>query len=46
VVRKDVEAHEETYVRLGRTWFLLAQAEVVRPRSVITSLSRFQNNPS
>lgn len=33
VVRKDVDGHEETYVRLGRTWFVLAQAEVVRPRS-------------
>ena len=33
LVRKDVDGHEETYVRLGRTWFVLAQAEVVRPRS-------------
>jgi hypothetical protein len=33
VTRKDVDGHEETYVRLGRTWFVLAQAEAVRPRS-------------
>ena len=33
VVRKDVDGHEETYVRLGRTWFVLVQAEVARPRS-------------
>jgi catechol 2,3-dioxygenase-like lactoylglutathione lyase family enzyme len=33
VVRKDAEGDEETYVRLGRTWFVLAQADVVRPRS-------------
>lgn len=33
LARKDVDGHEETYVRLGRTWFVLAQAEVVRPRS-------------
>ena len=33
VVREDGDGHEETYVRLGRTWFVLAQAEVVRPRS-------------
>jgi catechol 2,3-dioxygenase-like lactoylglutathione lyase family enzyme len=33
VTRKDVDGHEETYVRLGRTWFVLVQAEVVRSRS-------------
>jgi catechol 2,3-dioxygenase-like lactoylglutathione lyase family enzyme len=33
VVRNDVDGHEETYVRLGRTWFVLVQAEVERPRS-------------
>jgi hypothetical protein len=33
VVRKDADGHEETFVKLGRTWFVLVQAEVVRPRS-------------
>jgi catechol 2,3-dioxygenase-like lactoylglutathione lyase family enzyme len=33
VVRNDVDGHEETYVKLGRTWFVLVQAEVERPRS-------------
>lgn len=33
VLRKDLDGHSETYVRLGRTWFVLAQAEVVRPRT-------------
>jgi catechol 2,3-dioxygenase-like lactoylglutathione lyase family enzyme len=33
VVRKEDDGHEETYVRLGRTWFALAQAEVDRPRN-------------
>ena len=33
LTRKDVDGHEETYVRLGRTWFVLVQAEVVRPRT-------------
>jgi catechol 2,3-dioxygenase-like lactoylglutathione lyase family enzyme len=33
VVRTDADGHEEPYVRLGRTWFVLAQADVVRPRS-------------
>jgi catechol 2,3-dioxygenase-like lactoylglutathione lyase family enzyme len=33
VTRKDVDGHEETYVRLGRTWVVLVQAEVVRPRT-------------
>ncbi len=33
VERKDSDGHAETYVRLGRTWIVLAQADVVRPRS-------------
>jgi hypothetical protein len=33
VTRNDVDGHEETYVRLGRTWFVLVQAEVLRPRT-------------
>jgi hypothetical protein len=33
VVRKDTDGHEETYVRLGQTWFVLVQAEVDRPRT-------------
>lgn len=33
VVRKDADGHEETYVRLGRTWFVLVQADLDRPRS-------------
>jgi len=33
VVRKEDDDHEETYVRLGRTWFVLVQAEADRPRS-------------
>jgi catechol 2,3-dioxygenase-like lactoylglutathione lyase family enzyme len=33
VVRKDLDGHEETYARLGRTWFVLVQAEVSRPRN-------------
>jgi len=33
VVRKDDDGHEETYVRLGRTWFVLVQADTDRPRS-------------
>ena len=33
VQRKDVDGHDETYVRLGRTWLVLVQAEVDRPRS-------------
>ena len=33
LVRKDVDGHEETYVRLGRTWFVLVQSEVVRART-------------
>jgi catechol 2,3-dioxygenase-like lactoylglutathione lyase family enzyme len=33
VARKDADGHEETYARLGRTWFVLVQADVERPRS-------------
>ena len=33
VSRKEDDGHEETYVRLGRTWFVLVQAEVDHPRS-------------
>ncbi len=33
VTRSDVDGHDETYVRLGRTWFALAQADVARPRT-------------
>ena len=33
VARKDGDGHEETFVRLGRTWFVLVQAEVDRPRN-------------
>ena len=33
VTRKDADGHEETYVKLSQTWFVLVQAEVVRPRS-------------
>jgi catechol 2,3-dioxygenase-like lactoylglutathione lyase family enzyme len=33
LLRKDGDGHEEIYVRLGRTWFVLAQAEVDRPRT-------------
>jgi hypothetical protein len=33
MTRNDVDGHEETFVRLGRTWFVLVQAEVVRPRT-------------
>jgi catechol 2,3-dioxygenase-like lactoylglutathione lyase family enzyme len=33
VARKDADGHEEIYARLGRTWFALVQAEVVRARS-------------
>jgi hypothetical protein len=31
--RKDADGHEETYLKLGRTWFVLVQAEVVRSRT-------------
>src|SRR5580658_6425804 len=33
VTRKDVDGHEEIFVKLGRTWFVLVQAEVDRPRT-------------
>ena len=33
VERKDADGHDETYVRLGRTWFVLVQAAMDRPRS-------------
>lgn len=33
VPRKDEDGHDETYVKLGQTWFVLVQAEVDRPRS-------------
>ena len=33
LVRKEDDGHEETYVRLGRTWFVLVQADTDRPRS-------------
>jgi catechol 2,3-dioxygenase-like lactoylglutathione lyase family enzyme len=33
VSRKDSEGHEETFVRLGRTWFVLVKADVQRPRT-------------
>ena len=33
VPRKEADGHDETYVRLGRTWFVLVQAEGVRPRT-------------
>jgi catechol 2,3-dioxygenase-like lactoylglutathione lyase family enzyme len=32
VVRKEDDGHEETYLRLGRTWFVLVQADTDRPR--------------
>lgn len=31
VRRSDVDGHEETYVRLGTTWFVLPMADVDRP---------------
>jgi len=33
VKRIDAEGHHETFVRLGRTWFALVQAEVERVRT-------------
>jgi len=33
VGRTDLEGHDETFVRLGRTWFALVQADVQRPRT-------------
>ena len=32
VRRKDVDGHDETFVKLGRTWFVLVQADAIRPR--------------
>jgi len=31
--RTDSDGHDETFVRLGRTWFVLVQASVERPRT-------------
>lgn len=33
ISRTDADGHEETFVRLGRTWFVLVQAPVERPRT-------------
>ena len=33
LMRKDPDGHEETFVRLGRTWFVLAKGVVDRPRT-------------
>ena len=33
VKRVDEEGHDETFVRLGETWFLLAQGSMERPRT-------------
>ncbi len=33
ISRTDSEGHDETFVRLGRTWFALVQAPVERPRT-------------
>ncbi|MBZ5554993.1 MAG: VOC family protein [Acidobacteriia bacterium] len=33
VRRTDLEGHDETFVRLGRTWFALVQADIERPRT-------------
>lgn len=33
VTRVDEEGHDETYVRLGETWCLLAKGSVERPRT-------------
>lgn len=33
LLRKDPDGHDETFVRLGRTWFVLAKAVVDRPRT-------------
>jgi hypothetical protein len=32
VERKDIDGHNETFVKLGRTWFVLVQADAIRPR--------------
>ena len=33
ISRTDADGHDETFVRLGRTWFVLVQAPVERPRT-------------
>jgi catechol 2,3-dioxygenase-like lactoylglutathione lyase family enzyme len=33
VQRVDAEGHDETFVRLGETWFLLAAGSMERPRT-------------
>jgi catechol 2,3-dioxygenase-like lactoylglutathione lyase family enzyme len=33
VLRTDSDGHEETFVQLGRTWFVLVQADVQRART-------------
>jgi hypothetical protein len=33
VSRTDSDGHDETFVRMGRTWFVLVQASVERPRT-------------
>ena len=33
ISRVDADSHEETFVRLGRTWFVLVQAAVERKRT-------------
>ena len=33
ISRTDADGHDETFVRLGRTWFVLVQASVERPRT-------------
>ena len=33
VLRTDSDGHEETFVQLGRTWFVLVQADVQRSRT-------------
>jgi catechol 2,3-dioxygenase-like lactoylglutathione lyase family enzyme len=33
ITRTDSDGHDETFVRLGRTWFVLVQASVERPRT-------------
>jgi catechol 2,3-dioxygenase-like lactoylglutathione lyase family enzyme len=32
VERQDIDGHNETFVKLGRTWFVLVQADAIRPR--------------
>jgi catechol 2,3-dioxygenase-like lactoylglutathione lyase family enzyme len=33
LLRKDPDGHKETFVRLGRTWFVLVKGTVDRPRT-------------